>query len=169
MIHKWDEKKNFHNLLKKLKTPLDCPAMTWKLEDDYHSDNGDGDFDEEVFPVLIPLNNKKWHTVASCAGHTQKDIEKYHIAYGVSVPFRVVIYIHVSITKIDEFRDMVEKMKQTTDGYFICSIGSNKEEFSNETEKGFLPFVIEVHCYTKEKRDQDLLVLAKVAKAHNKK
>lgn len=62
---------------------------------------------------------------------------------------------------------MVEEMKLTTSGYFTCSIGSNMGELSNETERGFLPFVIEVQCYTKKKRDRDLSVLTEVAKTHN--
>lgn len=87
---KWHEKKNFHNLLKKLNTPLNCPGMKWKLNKDHN--NGDGDFDEEMVQVLKQLNNYRWHTVASCAGHTLKDIKNHHMGYGVSVPYRIVIY-----------------------------------------------------------------------------
>lgn len=64
--------------------------MKWKLNKDHN--NGDGDFDEEMVQVLKQLNNYRWHTVASCAGHTLKDIKNHHMGYGVSVPYRIVIY-----------------------------------------------------------------------------
>ncbi len=160
------EKKNFHNLLKKLETPLACPAMTWKLEDDYHSDNGDGDFDEEILPVLIELNNKKWHTVSSCAGHSLKDIKNRHKGYLVDLPYRIVVYIHVSSAHIESFKLMAQELRAVTKKYFECSLGY-QDDYSNLTEDGFVPFIVTMFAENKSNRDKYLVKFLEIAKKYN--
>lgn len=155
-------KRNFGKYLKKIKSPTGCPAISWKMD----NENGDGDFDEELLPTLIQLNNDKWHTVASCAGHNLRDIKNHKMAYLIEEPYRIVIFVHVSGKHINDFMSMIEDMKSSTSGYLVCSLGSNQDDLSNNTEEGYLPFEIEIHCYTKKKRDSDILSLKKSAKKY---
>jgi hypothetical protein len=149
-------------LLDKIKTPQNCPAMTWKMK----NENGDGDFDEEMLPVLIQLNNNKWHTVSSCAGHPLSLIEKHNMSYGVNVPYRITVYIHVSNHYIDEFKTMVNELDEASTKYLECSLG-HWEDYSNKTEKDFIPFVVSVHAGTKKNRDNYLAKFLTIAKKYN--
>jgi hypothetical protein len=154
---------NFHSELKTLKTPENCPAMTWKLG----RTNGDGDFDKEILPLLKNLNNEKWHTVASCAGHNLEDIAQHNMGYTIDSPYRIVLYIHVHIDSIEAFKLMMDEMSEVSD-YFLCELGYFGSELSNHTEEQFLPFYIQVFCGTKEWRDTVLKKLVKISAKYSK-
>lgn len=156
------EIENFHRLLDEIKSPFNCPAMAWKI--DY--DNGDGDFDEEMLPLLIQLNNDKWHTVSSCAGHTQRMIKAHFMSYGVPIPYRIVVYIHVSAHHINEFKAMVNELDNAIKNYFGCSLGY-QDDYSNITEEGFVPFIIIANAGTKKTRDSYLNIFPTIAKKYN--
>jgi hypothetical protein len=151
-------KVNFHKEIEGLKCPTDCPALIWKLD----KDNGDGDFDVEILPLLKLLNNNKWHTVASCAGHSLDEIEKYNKGYLNGNPYKICIYIHVEQDSIKDFSKMADEMSDAVDDSFWCELGYNSFEYSNKTEDGYIPFYIQVFGRTKKRRDEILKKLKKV-------
>lgn len=154
-------KVNFHKEIEGLKCPADCPALIWKID----KPNGDGDFDVEILPLLKLLNNNKWHTVASCAGHSLDEIEKHNKGYLIDSPYRICIFIHVKQDTVKDFSKMVDEMSDVVDDSFWCELGYSSLEFSNRTEDGYIPFYIQVFGRTKKIRDEFLRKMEVVAKS----
>lgn len=149
---------NYKKVNSKLKVKLDCPGISWKSS----KDNGDGDFDTELIPLLKLLNNSLWHTTGSCAGHSLSDIENKKKGWGVKSPYRITISIHVHTEAIHKFMKLVEQFYYIYDSFW-CELGF-KYDFNHQVEKDYLPFEIIVFCQTKLRRDKLLKKYEEIAR-----
>lgn len=144
---------NYKSISKDLKTKSDCPGIRWKEKKD--KDNGDGDFDLKIVPLLKLLNNNtlSWHTTASCEGHSEAYLKNPRRGYGSSDTYRMAIYIHVHNSSIKNFMNLIRAWDNVSDCRLWCNLGY-RDDYSNLVEKNYIPFEIIVSCRTKPVRDR---------------
>lgn len=152
-------KKNYKIVSKKIKARKFCPGIFWKN----HKNNGDGSFDKEIIPLLKLLNNADWHTVASCAGHSESYLKNSGKGYGIKDPYRIFIFIHVHNPEIPEFIKLMRNFYDVSHEIFCCELGYIAD-YSNLVEEDYAPFKIMVFCGTKPIRDGVLRLYEKIAK-----
>lgn len=149
---------NYKAISKEIKSKDLCPGISWKTS----NDNGDGDFDAEIVPLLKLLNTTEWHTTSSCAGHSSAYLRDPMKGYGIDSPYRICIYIHVHERTIDKFMKLVQSFDDVSDGRLWCNLGY-RPDYSNLVEKHYIPFEIIVLCGTKSIRDRILKSYEKIA------
>lgn len=133
---------------------LKCPGLDWKRE------SGDGEIDKEVIPLLTELNKLSFlHTTGSCAGHSLKEIDKYHKAWGIREPYRITIALHVKNEAVQSFIKIVREFHDIADSRLWCELGY-QDDLNNQTEVEFIPFQIVIHAETKNRRDKYLKKLS---------
>jgi hypothetical protein len=151
-------KNNFKKVSEQLKVRPWCPGIIWKTS----RDNGDGDFDVELIPLLKLLNTSFWHTTGSCAGHSLSDIKKEKKGWYVEVPYRITISIHVHQEYIQKFMKLMDTFHNVYDSFW-CTLG-HQYDFNNQVEEKYLPFEIIVFCGTKSRRDKLLKSYEEIAR-----
>jgi hypothetical protein len=131
-----------------MKIKQSCPGIKWK--------NGKplGEFDKEIIPLLEKLNKLSFcHTTDSCAGHSQKELQHHKETRGhIDTPYKIYFTVHIKTGGIKEFMVIARKLSEVSDGSFWCELGYG-DDWNFKTEKGYLPFHIQVFAGTKKRRD----------------
>jgi len=140
--------KQFQKIYSDLKLPKNCPGIKWRRGDT------DGDFDEEMLPLLRKLNELEFcHTTGSCAGHNLRDIKNHGKGWYIESPYRMAINLHVKTTHLNKFSKIASDFFNVSRGSFWCEFGYH-DDYNNRTENGYIPLVITVFCKTKKRRDR---------------
>lgn len=129
---------------------IDCPALNWKKE------KGDGVLDFEMIPLLKELNKLSFlHTTGSCAGHSISELKNPHKGWGINIPYRVTLALHVNVTELKTFSHMIREMIHVTKSNMWCEYGY-QDDYNNKTESDYIPIQIVIFAGTKQKRDRCL-------------
>lgn len=140
---------------------IKCPGLTWDRKKQY----GDGELDIEIIPLLQEINKLDFlHTVASCAGHSAKELENPKKGWGINIPYRINIALHVKAKEINTFTKLIYQFYEIMGNIMWCELGYG-EDLNNKTESGYIPFQIVIFAETKKKRDSCLEKLYQITKS----